>query len=116
MSFSRKDKSISIQVNETALKKAMEVYENIGLDLDTAVNMLLVQTMKQQSFPVALVKEEKKVEETPQIQPKQVQPAEVDFSHLSGDSALAELRKTSHIQETTKENASEINDDFGWIS
>lgn len=53
-----KDKKITIEVNSELKEKAEEIYEEMGLDLDTAFNLLLVQTLKQNRLPFEVTNKE----------------------------------------------------------
>lgn len=50
--FSEKNELTEIKVNKKALRQAKQIYQNLGLDIDTAINMFLTQTIAEQSLPL----------------------------------------------------------------
>lgn len=93
MKYSEKNTEVTLKVNGTAYIQAQQVCEAMGLDVDTAVNMMLVQMAQEKALPLDLNKRT-----TPQ------NPV---------------LEKLEENQETNEhpivEEVEEVDEDFGWI-
>lgn len=90
MKYSEKNTEVTLKVNGTAYIQAQQVCEAMGLDVDTAVNMMLVQMAQEKALPLDLNKRT-----TPQ------NPV---------------LEKLEENQETNEHPiVEEVDEDFGWI-
>ena len=56
--------NVEVNLDRETLKKARELYDNLGLDLDTALNMFLKASVLKSAIPfvIEMPKEDKKVE------------------------------------------------------
>lgn len=53
---------LTIEVDPEIKEKVENMYENMGLDIDTAVNLLFVQSLKQRKLPFEIVENESDLE------------------------------------------------------
>ena len=75
--------SVNIKMDEDVRNQAKELFNKMGLDMTTAVNIFLIQSIREQKIPfqISTVKNEMTEEEIEKLIAKKLQEAEADIDN-----------------------------------
>ena len=89
--------SVNIKMDEDVRNQAKELFNKMGLDMTTAVNIFLIQSIREQKIPfqISTVKNEMTEEEIEKLIAKKLQEAEADIDN-------GRVIEYSYLQEDVK--------------
>ena len=93
--------SVNIKMDEDVRNQAKELFNKMGLDMTTAVNIFLIQSIREQKIPfqISTVKNEITEEEIEKLIAKKLQEAEADIDN-------GRVIEYSYLQEDVKKKLS----------
>lgn len=93
--------SVNIKMDEDVRNQAKELFNKMGLDMTTAVNIFLIQSIREQKIPfqISTVKNEMTEEEIEKLIAKKLQEAEADIDN-------GRVIEYSYLQEDVKKKLS----------
>ena len=93
--------SVNIKMDEDVRNQAKELFNKMGLDMTTAVNIFLIQSIREQNIPfqISTVKNEMTEEEIEKLIAKKLQEAEADIDN-------GRVVEYSYLQEDVKKKLS----------
>lgn len=93
--------SVNIKMDEDVRNQAKELFNKMGLDMTTAVNIFLIQSIREQKIPfqISAVKNEMTAEEMEKLIAKKLQEAEADIDN-------GRVIEYSYLQEDVKKKLS----------
>ena len=93
--------SVNIKMDEDVRNQAKELFNKMGLDMTTAVNIFLIQSIREQKIPfqISTVKNEMTEEEIEKLIAKKLQEAEADIDN-------GRVKEYSNLQEDVKKKLS----------